>query len=61
MHVEIEQRSGFSTGFIDDKVVECEVLEVKGQPLHWNESPHTYLWNDEVLLVTREKLAQVVR
>ena len=34
MHVEIEQRSGFSTRFIDDEVVECVVLTVVGQSVN---------------------------
>lgn len=30
VHVKIKQRSGFSTRFIDDKVVECVVLKMVG-------------------------------
>ena len=30
VHVKIEQRSGFSTRFVDDEVVECVVLTMVG-------------------------------
>ena len=41
VHVKIEQRSGFSTSFVDDKVVECIVLQEKGgEPVSWKDAPN---------------------
>jgi len=30
MHVEIEQRTGFSACLVDDEVIECVVLQMRG-------------------------------